>query len=283
MRRCSTHSHLRTSSPWIALALLCAVAAGCVTRGTHDQVVAERDSLRADKTRLEAQAKRLAASGESLESERVRLLEEMEDLLQTRQTLETDVQKLRRTEAILSKTLREREAELGSRTEEVAKLRGTFEALVADLEEEVATGQIQIEQLRDGMRLNLTQDVLFASGSARLNASGVAVLHKVAARVKAISHRVEVQGHTDNVPIRGALAQRYPSNWELAAARASQVVRLLAEAGVAPDRLTAVSLGEFHPIASNQTPEGREKNRRIEIRLDPVAERAGPVDPNSSP
>ena len=112
------------------------MATGCVTRGTHDQVVAERDRLHADKTRLEAEAKRLAASGESLESERVRLLEEMEDLLQTRQTLESDIQKLRRTEAILSETLREREAELGSRTEELAKLRGTFEALVADLEEE---------------------------------------------------------------------------------------------------------------------------------------------------
>jgi chemotaxis protein MotB len=259
------------------------VAAGCVTRGTYKEVVAERDRLRADKTRLDAETKRLAASGESLESERVRLLEEMEDLLQTRQTLESDVQKLRRTEAILSKTLREREAELGSRTEEVEKLRGTFEALVADLEEEVAAGQIQIEQLRDGMRLNLTQDILFASGSSRLNDSGVAVLRKVASRVKAIPHRVEVQGHTDSVPIRGGLAQRYPSNWELAAARASRVVRLLAEAGVAPSRLTVVSLGEFHPIASNRTPEGRQKNRRIEIRLAPVAERSGPADPSSSP
>jgi chemotaxis protein MotB len=267
----------------VALGLLCAVAAGCVTRGTHDQVVAERDRLRLDKARLEAEAKRLAASGESLESERVRLLEEMEDLLQARQTLESDVLKLRRTEAILSEALREREAELGSRSEEFARLRGTFEALVADLEEEVAAGQIRIEQLRDGMRLNLTQDILFASGSARLNASGIAVLRKVASRVKAIPHRVEVQGHTDDVPIRGALAERYPSNWELAAARAIQVVRLLAEAGVAPSRLSAVSLGEFHPIASNQTPEGREKNRRIEIRLDPVPERAGPADPSSSP
>ena len=102
-----------------------------MTRGTHQQVVAERDRLRADKARLGAEARRLAASGESLESERVRLLEEMEDLLQARQTLESDVLKLRRTEAILSEALREREAELGSRTQELARLRGTYEALVA--------------------------------------------------------------------------------------------------------------------------------------------------------
>jgi chemotaxis protein MotB len=263
--------------------LLGALVAGCVTRGTHGQVVAERDGLRADKTRLEEQVRRLAASSESLESERAKLLGEMDDLLQTRQALESDVLKLQRTEAILSEALREREAELGSHSQELARLRGTFDALVADLEEEVAAGQIQIEQLRDGMRLNLTQDILFASGSTRLNESGMAVLRKVAARVKALPHRVEVQGYTDTVPIRGTLAARYPTNWELAGARASQVVRLLADAGVAPSRLTAVSLGEFHPVASNETPEGREKNRRIEIRLDPVLERPGPTDPSSSP
>jgi chemotaxis protein MotB len=73
-----------------------------------------------------------------------------------------------------------------------------------------------------------------------------------------------VEGHTDDVPV----ARRYPSNWELAAARASSVVRLMIELGVEPDRLKAVSRAEFAPVASNETDEGRAKNRRIEIQLD---------------
>jgi chemotaxis protein MotB len=80
---------------------------------------------------------------------------------------------------------------------------------------------------------------------------------------------VLVQGHTDDVAIRGALAQRFPTNWELAAARAARVVRALEAGGVDPARLAAVSLGEHHPVVPNDTPEGRAENRRIEIRLIP--------------
>jgi chemotaxis protein MotB len=96
------------------------------------------------------------------------------------------------------------------------------------------------------------------------------VLKKVAARVRELPHRVEVQGHTDDVPIREDARGRFPSNWELAAARASDVVRLLADDGVDPTRLIAVSYGEFAPVASNETDEGRARNRRIEIRLHPL-------------
>jgi chemotaxis protein MotB len=77
-----------------------------------------------------------------------------------------------------------------------------------------------------------------------------------------------VQGHTDNVPIH---SERYPTNWELAGARASRVVRLLEENGVDPGRLWAVSHGEYAPVAPNDSNAGRAKNRRIEITLKPVA------------
>jgi chemotaxis protein MotB len=85
-----------------------------------------------------------------------------------------------------------------------------------------------------------------------------------------------VRGHTDSVPIRGGLASRYPSNWELAGARASHVVRYLAERGIDPRRLISLSRAEFEPIAPNDTPEGRQKNRRIEIALEPT--RPAPAD-----
>ncbi len=88
-------------------------------------------------------------------------------------------------------------------------------------------------------------------------------------RLLELPHSIAVEGHTDNVPV----ARRYPSNWELAAARASSVVRLMIELGVEPERLKVVSRAEFAPIASNDNATGRAKNRRIEIQLDaPVDE-----------
>jgi len=76
-----------------------------------------------------------------------------------------------------------------------------------------------------------------------------------------------VEGHTDNVQIRGSLAQVYPTNWELSAARAINVARYLQQQGISPELLKAVACGEYKPIADNSTPEGRQKNRRIAIVL----------------
>ena len=123
---------------------------------------------------------------------------------------------------------------------------------------------------------------LFPSGSARLSQRGVSVIERVGDQLKDRNqgYRVDVQGHTDNVPIRGDLTRRYPTNWELAAARASSVVRVLEGRGVGAKRLSAVSLGEYHPVESNRSPQGRAKNRRIEIRLVPL-ESAGMEMPAS--
>jgi len=256
----------------LASVLIAAVACGCVTRGTFDEVTAERDLLRKEKSQLEERLAKLEDSGASLEAERLVLIDELEDLRVARESLTQDVQRLTRSEEKLQEELAASEAELASREEGLQELRGTYEGLVSDLESEVAAGQVQIEQLREGLRLNLTQEILFPSGSAQLNAAGTAVLKKVAERLRSLPNDVEVQGHTDNVALRPDAS--YPSNWELAAARAARVVRLFVDSGVSPERLTAVSFGEYAPVASNDTPEGRAKNRRIEIRLQPVPEAA---------
>jgi chemotaxis protein MotB len=113
----------------------------------------------------------------------------------------------------------------------------------------------------------MAQEVLFPSGSAEVSSSGQAVLAKVADRVGDAPYVVVVQGHTDDVPISTG---RFPSNWELAGARASRVVRILARDGIPPDRLSAVSFGEHSPRTENDTPKGRARNRRIEITLKPI-------------
>lgn len=262
MRRWNTPFRPRASAA--ALIALCVLpGAGCVLRSTHVEKVG---ALESEQKRLERELSQAQASNEALSAERVELLDEMEDLRLERQTLERDVAQLSRTKEILSTHLEEREKEVA----ELSKLSGQYEQLVADLESEVSSGQIQIEQLREGLRLNLAQDILFRSGQVTLEPYGVEVLRKVARQLTEFEQHVEVQGHSDDVPLSASLARRWGSNWELAAARASQVVRLFEAEGVDPSRLRAVSFGPYAPLASNDTAEGRARNRRIEIRLIPV-------------
>jgi chemotaxis protein MotB len=153
-------------------------------------------------------------------------------------------------------------------------MQSTYDELVSDLESEVSAGQIEIQRLREGLRLNVSDEVLFASGSAELDARGQEVLVKVAAQLVPLKDAIHVRGHTDDRKIGGTLAQRFPTNWELAAARAARVVRLLESKGVSPKRLSAISLGPNDPVAPNTSPENRARNRRIEILLVPKAVKA---------
>jgi chemotaxis protein MotB len=99
---------------------------------------------------------------------------------------------------------------------------------------------------------------------------GLVVLGKVIEILKTVNDKsIRIEGHTDNKPIMGPLTQRYPTNWELSAARAITVSRYLEKQGIAPGLLSASAFGEFKPVADNTTPEGRAKNRRIEIVLVP--------------
>lgn len=258
---------------WVGgLVVGASLAVGCVTRGTHEEILAQRDALDGTRAKLERRVELLERSNRSLDAERSRLLDELEGFRQDNEALSGDVKKLSKAERVLAAHLREREAEL----EKLAELKNTYESLVEDLESQVSAGQIQIEQLRDGMRLNLSQAILFPSGSAQLNAEGQSVIKTVSNRLKDLSHGVEVRGHTDNVPVRRGGS--FPSNWELAAARASSVVRLLEGEGVSPDRLSAVSMGQHDPVASNSSRDGRAKNRRIEIRLSPKEAPLSPVE-----
>jgi chemotaxis protein MotB len=234
--------------------------------------------LEAENRSLEQRVSDLERSNRVLDDENAELIDEMEDMRQAMGTLTRDVTKLEKSKVLLTEHLRAREAQV----QELSRLQSTYAGLVADLESEVAAGQIEIEQLREGLRLNLAQDILFPSGSVRLNEGGAVVLRKVAVQLRKIEHRVEVQGHTDDVPLSRSLAGRWGSNWELAAARAAQVVRLFERENIDPQRLSAVSFGSHAPVGSNDTPEGRARNRRIEIRLMPVREAEVPVASTSA-
>lgn len=255
----------------IAGAVLISVTGGCVSASDHRAVLAERDRLARAQSGLELRVDSLEKSNNSLNAESVQLFESLEDMRGEREQLGADVAELRRARESLSEKLATREMELVARDEQVFQLRGTYDGLVNDLEAEVSAGRIEIERLRVGLQVNVSDEILFPSGTATLNRQGRDVLARVAKQLVATNHAIEVRGHTDNLGIRGKLAERYPSNWELAGARAASVVRLFQENGIAGERLSAVSKGEFDPLASNDTAEDRWRNRRIEIRLVPRA------------
>ena len=262
----------------LAIALACTLLAStaCVSTGAHQEVVDDRDRLASELALARNRITRLEASSESLDQERVALADEVEDLRIARAELESSVAELSASGERLASNLEVRETELAARSAEVNELRATYDGLVDDLQSEVAEGRIEIEQLREGLSVRLSQAILFPSGSARLSAEGREVLRTVAARLASLPHFVDVKGHTDDIPIRGTLAQRYPSNWELAGARAASVVRLLEDAGIGSDRLSATSRAATRPVASNDTDEGRAKNRRIEILLRPQEQSGAP-------
>ena len=163
----------------------------------------------------------------------------------------------------------ELQSEVDRQQAKLAEMEGTYDELVGKLEKELASGQVEIQQLREGIRVNLAQEILFPVGSAELDEQGREVLMRVSSTLVDVGHRVEVEGHTDDRPIGGSLARTYPTNWELAGARAARVVRLFEEAGIAGERLSAVSYGPEAPVASNEEEAGRARNRRIEVKLLP--------------
>jgi chemotaxis protein MotB len=255
MKRSNTRCRRATST--LAALLVAASAPGCVTRGKYNAVVEDLERERQRTADLER-------SNEALGGERLKLIDEMEDLRVNKEQLSEDVAKLEKTRDLLTASLQENQAKVA----ELSKKSAEYEGLTKDLEREVASGQIQITQLREGLRLGLAQDILFRSGSATLEPYGVELLSKVSDQLAKHPQQVEVQGHTDNVPV--SKNGRWGTNWELAAARAASVVRLFEKQGLDPQHLRAVSYGEHAPVDTNDTAEGRARNRRIEIRLKPI-------------
>jgi len=168
----------------------------------------------------------------------------------------------------------ELERERIAREARLAKMANTYNSLVANLEQEIERGEITINKLKDKLTVNLVEKILFPSGSADLTPAGIKVIRQVGDILKEVDDKdIRVEGHTDNLGISKALQAKFPSNWELSAARAANVVRVLQrEVGIPGEKLEIGAYGPFHPVSSNDTPEGRAQNRRIQIVLVPPAE-----------
>jgi chemotaxis protein MotB len=159
-----------------------------------------------------------------------------------------------------------------AKSSELAELKGTYDKLQEKMKEEIAHGDIQLTQSGGKLRVGLVDKILFESGEASVSKRGEGVLARVGQVLASIDDRqIQVSGHTDTTPISDKLKGQFPTNWELSTARATNVVRFLSEkASVPAARLVASGYGEFEPIASNKSPAGRARNRRIEILLTPA-------------
>lgn len=126
------------------------------------------------------------------------------------------------------------------------------------------SGKVRVTQSARGVTVEINASVLFDEGDAGLTGNARETLGTVASLLKDDTHAIEVEGHTDTTPIANAA---FPSNWELSAVRASSVVRLFIENGVQENRLAAVGRGANRPIASNDDPIGRARNRRVAVTI----------------
>ena len=162
--------------------------------------------------------------------------------------------------------------EKAAKAEQLERTTATYEDLKKKLEKEIQDGKVQITEMQNRLTMTMVDKILFPSGSADISKDGKRVLDKVVAILKDVAdRRIQVEGHTDNVRIYSAVRTKYPTNWELSTARATQIVRYLQdEGGLDPKLLSATGYAEYRPVAPNDTDENKAKNRRIEIVLLPL-------------
>jgi chemotaxis protein MotB len=188
--------------------------------------------------------------------------------------LEAKVAQLNEELAAQQKDRARSDQALAQAREELEKKSSQYDQLAQSLKEEIKAGKIELSELKGRTVVKMKDRILFSSGSVAINPEGQAALAKVAQALKDVEGKlIRVEGHTDDVPTdpKGA----FPSNWELSTTRALAVVRLLQEQGVSAGRLSAAGYGEYRPIASNKSPQGKSLNRRIEIVLAPEDQAPG--------
>ncbi|EYF03316.1 OmpA/MotB family protein [Chondromyces apiculatus] len=304
----------------LALSFFAAGATGCVSAERYDKAVDAIQKAQAESKQrgaeIEAQRGQLARAGADLAARDEALkardaeLQEKAVAAQEASTLQADLIRRLDEAALLNAEMSERLRKAGKSVQELAGERGTLAAALAEtrgkleelarqqaaadarasqfrelearLKRMVDAGQLKVAMREGRMILELPNDVLFDSARTDLKPAGKAALVEVAKVLSTMAdRRFQVGGHTDNVKMQGA---RFASNWELSTARAVEVVKLLIESGMKPGTLSAAGYGEFAPIASNDTTEGKARNRRIEIALVPdLAEMVKPPEPKAAP
>ncbi len=221
----------------------------CVSASKHKEEVDQlqiqiaKDKTENDKAKLDNQ---------NLTTENSQLQEKLLATAKDRGQLKTSLDEMKKA----MDEMKQRQAEQKKRLQEFSDLTRRFKKLTD-------SGAISVKILDGKMVVSLGSDVLFSSGSAKLSSAGHEAIKEVSTQLSAIAgKKYQIEGHTDNVPIATAV---FPSNWELASARALNVARAMIDAGLPAERVSAASFGDTQPVKPNDTPEGKAANRRIAI------------------
>ena len=269
-------------SLFLLLCLLWFSLLACVPKEKYVELENQHFSTQAQLAAEQKQLADLQVKYQRLQDTNMSLLNTLEDLkFELRQEKTAVIEKeqainelelvRRKIEDSLKEELGQKEAELAEKEKTISELDETRKEIETSLKEQIAQKDIKIEEIEGKLKVTFVDKILFASGSVMIKAKGQEVLQKLADSFRDNPEQnIVVEGHTDDIKIGKALQARFPTNWELSAARASAVVRFLHEQGnIEPERLTASGFSYFQPVASNLTEEGRSQNRRIEIILVP--------------
>jgi chemotaxis protein MotB len=258
---------------WVAVTaaaclMSCAVYDALKNPPSQSGTVAEQQATHPDLEQQQAAMAKLESENRWLMKEATALRSENEVLAATNQKLTESLKNLTKQLQVIKSELDRQRSVVRIQNEVIALLDDTRNTIASSLQEQVAAEKIEFRESRDQLRLVLLDTIVFEPGSMGLTAEGKKVLAALAESLRGQSQPIVVEGHTDNLPIGTSLRERFPSNWELSAARAAAVARFLqSEGGINPGRLSIQAFSYHRPVADNRTEEGRRRNRRIEIVL----------------
>lgn len=251
---------MKTFSAGCVLVLAVLTAPGCVSKGKYDESVVRTKTTRAELEQKNVEVDQLSLDLAFRRAEIAKLKEQIAQLSKSSEHART-------ASGTRISDLQKRLAELEAAQHSAESRAELYKDLSLRLKRQIDDGDLTIV-VRDGrMVLQLPNDVLFDTGRTELKPAGQRALIAVADVMRTMPHRAfQVAGHTDNVPIHN---ERFASNWELSSGRALRVVHFLIDRGVDASMLSAAAYGETDPVSTNATVEGKTKNRRTEITLQP--------------
>jgi chemotaxis protein MotB len=259
---CRKEKIMRNTRGWIICTMLCMILSAC----------AQLDRLPEENTTPVSQP--LESRQEIIELSRlIEVLHNKTNMLEAKnKELESLHAALKHKNEKLDLEIKKRDAVIQIQENVIKLLDDPEKTIETGLKDEIQAKMAELEKTGKTVKHVFLNRELFIPGSFHLSENGKAKLLELADTVKNNDGQIIfVEGHTDDVPVGGALARQYPSNWEISTARASSVVRFLQEAGkIKPERLVVSGYGDTRPVDSNQTESGRQKNRRVEIILGPA-------------
>ncbi|MBC7466906.1 MAG: OmpA family protein [Bdellovibrio sp.] len=232
-------------APVIALML----ASGCVSSSKYKNLEAEHETQKVELATTQAKVSELKGRLGIANTEKSQLQGEKTQLQGSVNEMKTALEQARK------------------RRQETEKRLAEFKELTSKFSKLVNSGKLSVKMVQGRMTVALSTDILFSSGSAKLSTEGAAAIKEVNELLKSLEGRkFQIEGHSDNIPMKSA---QFPSNWELASARAITVLKTMVDAGMPANQISGATYGDTQPIADNATPEGKKLNRRIAIVIVP--------------